>query len=140
MKAVLDTCIVLDVLQQREPFFNNSLSVMHAVSERGCIGFLTAKSITDIYYLIRRSLHNDAAARDKIRDLYMVFAVADTLSADCEFALYSETGDYEDAVMIETAKRIGADCIVTRNQKDYTKSKIPVYSPKEFLALLASKS
>lgn len=140
MKAVIDTCIVLDVFQHREYFFDNSLSVMHAVSERKCIGFLTAKSITDIYYIIRRSLHNDIAAREKIRKLYMVFTVADTLSADCEFALYSETGDYEDAVMIETAKRIGADCIVTRNQKDYTKSMVPVYSPEEFLEKLTCES
>ncbi len=133
MKAIIDTCIVLDVLQNREPFFDNSLRVLHSVSDKACVGILTAKSITDIYYIIRRSPNNDSIARDSIRKLYMVFTVVDTLANDCELALYSETSDYEDAVMIETAKRIGADCIVTRNQKDYTKSEIPVYSPDEFL-------
>lgn len=139
MKAVVDTCIVLDVLQHREPFFDNSLGVIHAVSDNDCIGFFTAKSITDIYYIIHRSLHSDAAARDNIRKLYMLFAIADTFAVDCEFALYSETADYEDAVMIETAKRIGADCIITRNKKDYAKSKVPVYSPEDFLAKLTSE-
>lgn len=133
MKAIIDTCIVLDVLQNREPFFDNSLRVLHSVSDKVCVGILTAKSITDIYYIIRRSPNNDSIARDSIRKLYMVFTVVDTLANDCEIALYSETSDYEDAVMIETAKRVGADCIVTRNQKDYTKSEIPVYSPDEFL-------
>lgn len=133
MKAIIDTCIVLDVLQNREPFFDNSLRVLHSVSDKACVGILTAKSITDIYYIIRRSPNNDSIARDSIRKLYMVFTVVDTLANDCELALYSETIDYEDAVMIETAKRVGADCIVTRNQKDYTKSEIPVYSPDEFL-------
>lgn len=136
MKAVIDTCIVIDVLQNREPFFENSLQVLHSVSDEDCDGFLTAKSITDIYYMIRRSLHDESAARDHILKLYKVFTVADTFAVDCELALSSKTNDYEDAVMIETAKRIGADCIVTRNQKDYTKSEISVYSPEEFLAKL----
>lgn len=136
MKAVVDTCIVIDVLQNREPFFENSLSVLHSVSDKDCDGFLTAKSITDIFYIIRKSLHNDKSARECIRKLYSIFTVVDTLANDCEFALYSETSDYEDAVMIETAKRIDAGCIVTRNQKDYTKSEIPVYSPEELLAKL----
>lgn len=136
MTAIIDTCIVLDVLQQRELFFENSLKVLHSVSDGDCVGVLTAKSITDIYYVIRRSLHNTVAARDEIRKLYKVFKVADTLASDCELALGSETADYEDAIMIETAKRIGADCIITRNQKDYEKSKVPVYSPEEFLATL----
>lgn len=137
MTAVVDTCIVIDVLQHREPFFVDSLGVVQAVIKRDCIGYLTAKSITDIYYIIHKNLHSDTAARDNIRKLYMVFAVVDTLAIDCEYAILSEIVDYEDAVMTETAKRIGADCIVNRNIKDYTKSNVPVYSPKDFLEKLA---
>lgn len=133
MRALVDTCIILDVLQHREPFFNDSLRVLHSASDKDFICILTAKSITDIYYILRRSLHNDEQARLSIRKLYMLFTVADTFAMDCELALSSETSDHEDAVMIETAKRIGADCIVTRNQKDYTKSEIPVFSPVDFL-------
>lgn len=136
MKVVIDTCIVIDVLQNREPFFEKSLSVLHSVSGGDRIGVLTAKSITDIYYLLRKSLHNDLAVRSSLRKLYTIFDVVDTFANDCELAIYSETADYEDAVMIETAKRIGADYIVTRNQKDYAKSEISVYSPEEFLEML----
>lgn len=100
------------------------------------MGVLTAKSVMDNYYILRKSLHDNKVARTYIRKLYTLFEIVDTFAADCKLALSSETADYEDAVMIETAKRIGADCIVTRNQKDYTKSKIPVYSPEEFLAAL----
>ena len=42
--------------------------------------------------------------------------------------------------MIETAKRSGMDCIVTRNTKHYAGASIPVYEPAEFLRLLASES
>ena len=55
---------------------------------------------------------------------------------DCRQALINgESDDYEDAVMIETAKRSGIDCIVTRNERDYSKSSVTVYTPKQFINL-----
>ena len=42
--------------------------------------------------------------------------------------------------MVETAVRPGADCIVTRNTKDYSKAPIPVYAPAEFVELLTETS
>ena len=51
-------------------------------------------------------------------------------------ALISQTSDYEDAVMIETAKRIGVDAIITDNVKDYKYSSVKTYTPKEFLKVM----
>ncbi len=139
MTAVIDTCVIVDVLQNREPFSEDALKVLLAASNKRFHGVLTAKSITDIFYIVRRSLHNEVAARSQINKLFILFDVKDTFASDCQYALSSKTKDYEDAVMIETAKRIGADCIVTRNLKDYVSSEMPVYSPAEFLELLADK-
>lgn len=136
MKVLFDTCVVLDALQNRDPFYHKAQELILHMTACEFAGILTAKSITDIQYLLHKSLHNDNTTRECIRKLYSIFTVVDTLANDCELALSSKTNDYEDAVMIETAKRIGADCIVTRNQKDYTKSEISVYSPEEFLAKL----
>ena len=98
---------------------------------------LTAKSLTDIHYIIRRSIHNETTVRKHLSTLFSLFAVADTRAADCERALVSKMSDYEDAIMVETAKRIAADCIVTRNLKDYAQADIPVLSPEDCLAKLA---
>ncbi len=136
MTAVIDTCVIVDVLQNREPFSEDALKIFLAVSNRQFRGVLTAKSITDIFYILRRSLHNEAETRNCLNKLFILFDVEDTFAADCKYALSSETKDYEDAVMIETAKRIGANCIVTRNQKDCAVCKLPVYSPAEFLEIL----
>ena len=133
MTAVIDTCVVIDVLQNREPFSKAALDVFLAVSNRKFRGVLTAKSIMDIYYIIRRSLHDEQKTRAAVNKLFVLFDIADTFSADCRIAMSSPTSDYEDAVMIETAKRIGADCIVTRNLSDYGKSSVTVFSPEEFL-------
>ena len=60
----------------------------------------------------------------------------DILGTDVRLALLAECADFEDAVMIETAKRSGMGCIVTRNTKHYAGASIPVYEPAEFLRLL----
>lgn len=49
----------------------------------------------------------------------------DTTSLDCRKAISSEIGDYEDAIMVETAIRSEMDCIVTRNVRDHAKSHEP---------------
>lgn len=136
MIAVIDTCIIIDALQNREPFCDDAQKIFLAVSNRKFYGVLTAKSITDIFYIIRRSVHNDEMTKECIQKLFILFDIADTFAVDCQIALGAETKDYEDAVMIETAKRIGADGIITRNIKDYAVADLPVYSPSEFLNLL----
>lgn len=137
MKVLLDTCIMVDVLQRREPFFEHSYQTMRAIAGRRAEGFLTAKSFADLYYLTHRHIHDDKETRRILSTLLVTLSLLDTAGIDCRRALPSETGDYEDAVMIETARREKMDCIVTRNQRDYTHSPIPVLSPAEFLRAIS---
>ena len=133
MKALIDTCVIVDVLQKREPFYQDAMDIVLFVSNRQFLGVLTAKSITDIYYILRRSIHNEDEVRQLLRTLFILFDVEDTFSTDCQIALSSSIKDYEDAIMVQTALRTGADCIVTRNQRDYKLAPLPIFSPKEFL-------
>ncbi|MBQ7474642.1 MAG: PIN domain-containing protein [Clostridia bacterium] len=138
MKVLIDTCVVVDVLQSREPFREEAEKLfIHAANERftGCV---TAKSVTDIYYLTHRVTHSDRTARVILGKLFSLFDVVDTSGNDCRLALSSQTADYEDAVMIETARRIGADAIVTRNERDFIGSPVPVYSPERLNSELES--
>jgi predicted nucleic acid-binding protein len=139
MKALIDTCIIVDILQKREPFYQNAMGILMLVSNRKFTGILTAKSITDIYYILKRSIHNEEEVRKLIRILFTLFEVRDTFSADCELALGSSVVDYEDAIMVQTAIRIDADCIITRILKDYKASTIPVLSPEQFLGEFVEK-
>ena len=121
MRAVIDTCVIVDALQSREPFCKDAQSIFLLCANRQFEGFLTAKAITDIYYLTHRQTHSDKATRDVLTKLCAI-------------------SDFEDAVMVETTVRSGADCIVTRNTKDYSKAPIPVYAPAEFIELLTETS
>ncbi len=136
MKALIDTCVIVDVLQKREPFYKSAMDIVLAVSNRRCLGVLTAKSVTDVYYILRCSIHNEEEVRKLLRILFTLFDVEDTFSTDCQLALGSPMKDYEDAIMVQTAIRVGADCIVTRNLKDYRLAALPVFSPEKFLEKL----
>ena len=133
MRALLDTCVIIDALQSREPFYKSAQTIFLAAANNQFIGCITAKSVTDIYYLTHRCTHDDKAARAVLSKLFTIFDVLDTAGMDCRHAIPSAVSDYEDAVMVETAVRTESDCIVTRNGRDFQKSGVPVYTPEEFL-------
>jgi len=135
MRVLIDTCIIIDALQSREPFKDDVEKIFLLAANTSFDGFITAKSATDIYYLTHRLTHSDKETRKILSNIFTLFSPLDTTGIDCRKAISSEMSDYEDAIMVETAIRSEIDCIVTRNQKDYIKSSVPVYSPRDFINL-----
>ena len=84
--------------------------------------------------------HSDAETRKILSKLFTLFHLLDTTSLDCRKAVPSEIGDYEDAVMVETAIRSEMDCIVTRNVKDYAKSSVKVCEPSALIKILEEEN
>ncbi len=140
MKALLDTCVVMDFLQNREPFSLAAKSIFRAAATDWFTGYITAKSATDIYYLTHRCTHSDKESREKLNQLLTILGLLDTTCDDVFHAISSSVSDFEDAVMIETAVRSRMDCIITRNTKDYAKASLPIYTPDEFLTRLEAAS
>lgn len=139
MRVLIDTCVVVDVLQNREPFAADAQQIFLAAANKQIHACVSAKSMTDLYYLTHRFTHNDRETRQVLTKLLYLFDVLDTTGIDCRQALVSEMSDYEDAVMVATAIRSEMDCIVTRNTKDYAKAQTTVYSPSELIQFLASE-
>ena len=133
MRAILDTCVIVDALQNREPFCKDAQDVFLLAANERFTGYITAKSVTDIYYLTHRLTHSDETSREILGKLFKLFDVLDTDGIDCKKAIFSPITDYEDAVMIETAEREEIDCIVTRNVRDYSKSNVKVLTPEAFI-------
>ena len=136
MRALIDTCVVIDALQSREPFRVDAENVFFAAANMHFTGCITAKSVADIYYLTHKFSHSDAETRKVLQTLFSLFEILDTTGIDCRKAIQSGIKDYEDAIMVESAVRAELDCIVTRNVRDYVGSPIPVYTPSEFVEQL----
>jgi len=134
MKIALDTNIVLDVLARREPFFEQSQAVILLVAEGRVEGAITANAITDMYYILRKHL-NKEALKVALRGLMELLGVMEVTGSDCLAALDLPMDDYEDAVLAIGAKNWAADCIVTRNTKDFALSPVKAVTPNDFLKL-----
>ena len=133
MKVLIDTCIIIDALQCREPFFDDAQDILIGNANDEFTGIITAKSVLDIYYIIHRYNHNNDKTKGIILNLLSLLTVCDTTKEDINNAILSDISDYEDAVIAAAAERIHADAIVTRNSKDYRKSTVRVMEPYELL-------
>ena len=137
MRVLIDTNIVLDVLLRRADFFDASYNVLKLSAVGKSEIFVTASAITDIYYFLHRANKDAEKSKELIIKFLNLVAIADTTGSDIMNALLSKMLYFEDAVAGAIAKRIKAECIVTRNTKDFSNSPVPVIDPKDFLAQIS---
>ena len=137
MKVLFDTNIILDVLLDRKPFSEHASYLMSRVERSEMNGFLCATTVTTIHYLLSKYLDKEKAI-DSISSIMALFEVASVNRLVIENALKLKFSDFEDSIVHESARHAGAEYIITKNIKDFKKSKIPVYTPTEFLSMLES--
>ena len=133
MKIMLDTNVVLDVLLKREPFFQASYEVMRLSAVDALEGCVSAAAVTDIFYLLRKALRDNQAAKNGIEKLGQIVGFVDALGEDVHVAIASDMSDFEDALVAAIAQRCGVDCSVTRNTRDYRESPVKALTPDELL-------
>ncbi len=134
MNVIFDTNIIMDVLADREPFVIFSTEALKRGERNGCRAAITANTVTDVYYLLRKHLSDSVRAKKLLLGAVQRVMVLDTTRDICLSAFNSPVSDFEDAVLVESALRWGADCIVTRDTGDFSASPIPALTPEEFLA------
>lgn len=135
MKILLDTNIVLDVLMDRLPYSDAAVELFSQVENGTVTGCLCGTTITTVFYLIAKAV-GAAKAKEEIKKLLALFAVAPVNKHILESALLLDFNDFEDAVIHEAAFNVGVDAIVTRNLKDFKKSRVSVYSSLEMARIL----
>jgi predicted nucleic acid-binding protein len=133
MKVLMDTNIIIDILDHRDEFFQDSYKLMQLAAQGTLEVFMSAGSVTDVYYIINRSLHDAQKAKEKIIALTALVGLCDTTVGDINTALTLSIADFEDAVIAAIAKRERADYIVTRNGADFKNSLVPAINPATFL-------
>ena len=129
MDVLIDTNVIIDIAQSREPFVPAAKQLLKIDGLRFCV---TASAITDVYYLQRKHAGN-SSARDFLGKLFHVFHIIEVTEADCRNALMPSMVDYEDALQSVCARRAKCSCIITRDVKHFEGSKVPAVTPEQFL-------
>ena len=132
MKVLIDTNVILDVLCSREEFLEASSRVWKYCEVNKLTGVISALSVPNIVYILRKELDPDKT-KDIIDRIMLIFDVAELKAEDLRKAAEMKTADFEDAVQMCCADRINADFIVTRNVRDFVSSPVPAVKPSELL-------
>ncbi len=132
MKVLIDTNVILDVLCDRAEFVDASLKVWKLCEVGQLEGYISALSIPNIVYILRKELTPEKT-QQLIQQITMIFTVVDLRSSDISSAAQMYTSDYDDAIQMCQAARIKADHIITRNIRDFKGSKAVALTPSELL-------
>jgi len=132
MKVLIDTNIILDFVLERKPFYENSETILRLAHNKEIDAYISATTVTDIYYLTKRN-KDSIEAKDFIKNLLSFINISDVNKEIVEKAIYSDIADFEDAIQIYSAVNLDLELIITRNEKDFKKSEIKVLSPDFFL-------
>ena len=134
MNVLIDTNVVLDAVTGRAPYHASAEKLFLLAAEDKLSAAIIASSVTDIYYLLRKHLHDAEQAKQVLFKLFNLFSILDVTGSDCERALTLPMPDYENALLAACAKRNRLDLIITRNLKDFTRSPVKAMAPDAFLA------
>ncbi len=136
MKVLVDTNVLLDFLLEREPFKKDAEELFAAIDSGQIIGYITATTLTDIFYIARKHTRSLELAREAVSSTLETMTICPINRNVLEAVFTSGLTDFEDAVQIYGAIAQNLDAIVTRDAKGFVSSTIPVYSVQELLKRL----
>lgn len=128
MKLLLDTCVLIDYFGRREPFFEacNALRVAEWFGEFEL--WASAKSFTDVFYVLSRRVPSKDIQRAFCASASFLHVVSID-GNDIVRAAQEGWEDFEDCLIAQAARKIGADWIVTRDADGFARSRVPVMAP-----------
>lgn len=134
-KVFLDTNVVVDLLGEREPYYDAAAKIA-TLADKGKIEvFVSALTYSTVYYLLSR-FENKTQVKEKIRKFKLIAQTSDLTDNIIDKGLSSNFNDFEDALQYYCAVKMDCKIMITRNGKDFKESEIPVLSPDEYLKSL----
>ena len=122
----------------RNKFYELSLKIWNDCEKKRVQGFISAISLNNIHYIMRKRV--DAVdALTYVRLLLNLFSVIPLDASILRLAVDFPQKDFEDAIQTFSAIQAKASYIVTRDKEHFTDKYIPIISPEEYLDLFGSK-
>lgn len=131
-RLFLDTNIVIDLLDKREPFYKDAVRLFTMAYNKQVELVVAPITYTTASYLLRH--HGSEGVRNLLANFRQLSRVATTDERVIDDSIASLFADFEDAVQYYTALKAKTDVIITRNIDDFSIAKLPVMTAAEFLA------
>ena len=131
-RLFLDTNIVIDLLERREPFCHDAVRLFTMAYNKQVQIIVSPMTYSTASFLLRK--HGPEGVRNLLSNFRQLSHVATTNERTVDDSWASQFKDFEDAMQYYTALKAKVDVIITRNGKDFAASKIPVMTATEYLA------
>ena len=132
-KYFLDTDVILDFFLKREPFNVLSREIFQLAFNEKIEVATSSLAISNIHYISKKQIGVKESLM-AIEDFIELCEILSVSEEEIRLALKSNFSDFEDAIQNFTAiSDHGIKGIVTRNVRDYRKSKLPVFTPDQLL-------
>lgn len=135
---LFDTNVIIDVLTNREPFVEASKIVWQMHDEGEIDGYLSAVSLTNLFYIVRK-LSNQADAWTGINTCLQAFTICEINQTILKYAAMLGGRDFEDNVQIACASAYQLNFIVTRDAHGFVGSSVPALAPQELIAQIQAE-
>lgn len=137
-RLFLDTNVVMDLLGEREPFYD-SVAKIATLADRGKINLVvSALSYSTVFYVLSK-FEESQTVRKKLSKFKVIAETSDLTDKIIDKGLTSNFNDFEDALQYHCALVKECDILITRNEKDFRNSELPVMTPNEYLKSLKDK-
>lgn len=133
MVLLIDANIILDVLLNRPDYVKDSAMIWKLCETEQMKGYVSTLTFANLFYIMRKQLDPEKI-EDVFHKLNLIFEFTDFSVSDLTHAADLNWKDFEDAVHSVIAERIHADYIITRNVRDFSKSRVMAFTPPELLA------
>lgn len=133
MKIFIDTNVVIDLIGNREPFSVEAAALFQLAADGEVELLVSDLSFVNIVYILRRlkyKLDDIFNTLNDLRPFVTITGIGGSVIDDC---LHSHWADFEDFAQYRSAVNAGAECLITRNKKDFPDASIPVFTPREYL-------
>lgn len=131
LNLLIDTNVIVDSFLEREPFLSMSRQAISLSKKYDVQNFISASSVTDIYYITYRGLKNHQVIRALFKELFQFVGIVAVTPKDIHMAFALDWKDFEDSVQYAVAASNNFDGIVTRNMKGFTDNAVKIFTPEE---------
>ena len=132
MRLFLDTNIVVDLLEGREPFCYDAAQLFTMAHDKKVELLVSPMTFSTASFLLRK--HGPEGVRNLLSNLRQLVRVTISDERTVDDSIASQFKDFEDAMQYYSALNAKAEIIITRNGKDFTASNLPVMTATEYLA------
>ncbi len=137
IRLFLDTNIVVDLLEGREPFCYDAARLFTLAHDNKVQLLVSPMTFSTTSFLLRK--HGPEGVRNLLSNLRQLVSVTISDEQTVDDSIASQFKDFEDAMQYYTALNAKAEIIITRNGKDFTASKLPIMTASEYIATRITK-